>query len=429
MDQPSVQNLSADLRAASRSIAETLKAAGHQAWIVGGAVRDLARGAAPREVDMATDALPDSIEALFPRTSCVGKAFGTIVVHQELDGKSIDVEVTTFRSDGAYGDCRRPKEVTYGTSVEEDARRRDFTSNALYLGPLTDEFLDPERGLADIAAGRLQCVGEAAQRFGEDGLRLLRLARFAAKLNARPTREVLAAAAATRASLKGVSAERIAAELRGIFATERPALALDLLLATGLLEVALGPPDDDEILAQTRQRAFETLSGPLAEGLGLALLLGPEPLQSAATPAHRERLDALRCSRALSREVLAIWQAEADLVEHFEAGARDIAASRRLMRLAAWPAAKAALGAWFLAAEHPHHERLQGLDDLRSTLTESDLWPPALVTSSDLAAAKIPRGPRWSTLFHDAETLQLNGELTTRAAALKWLTKRTGAGE
>jgi tRNA nucleotidyltransferase/poly(A) polymerase len=141
-----MQDLSGALAEASREIAGVLGRAGKRGWIVGGAPRDLALGLSPADVDMASAATPAEVEALFSGTIPVGRAFGTVVVR----AGSLDVQHTTFRADGAYGDGRRPDSVEFGASVEEDSSRRDFTCNALYLDPLNGEFADPQGGLADL---------------------------------------------------------------------------------------------------------------------------------------------------------------------------------------------------------------------------------------------------------------------------------------
>ncbi len=440
MSQPSSRDLPDELHAAAVFIAQRLNEAGHQAWIVGGALRDLVLGEASSDIDMATDARPESVEQLFEHTSAVGKAFGTIVVHlgpaqlAPLDAQAkhkLDIELTTFRSDGQYIGNRRPEEVTYGSSVEEDARRRDFTCNALYLDPLSEEFLDPEQGLVDLAAGRLRCVGDPLERFTEDGLRLMRMARFAARLDCSPTPETLQAARACATSLAGISRERVLKELLGIFETPRPGVALRLLDETGLLQVALGgeqPLQDhgSKPEACTRQRlaAFDSLGGPLDPVLGLALLLGPEPLSvTENVEAATHRLESLKPSRAMRSAVLATWRLIAGLSEALE---QEPARSTRWrwLRDAHWPQAFAALRAWLLASDVPGTQWLERLERERATLSTPELNPPALLTSTDLSATSIPRGPLWGRLLTEAETLQLDLELTNRTAALAWLEQR-----
>lgn len=430
MARPSSRDLNADLHDAAVFIARALHDAGHQAWIVGGAVRDLVLGKTPHEVDLATEALPNRVESLFEHTTAVGKAFGTIVVHLKLaHDVKVDVEVTTFRADGHYADGRRPDEVTYGSSAEEDARRRDFTCNALYLDPLTDDFLDPERGLEDLRAGRLRCVGEPAERFREDGLRLLRMARFAARLGLAPTAEVLAAARDTRSSLRSVSAERVLHEFLGMFHSDRPASAFRLLAENGLLRVALPGgsegPAEATALTSSRLEVFEALGGHLAPALGLAVLLDPSPLES--DPTRREhaatQLERLRPSRALRNQVCATWRLMDDLHAAC-ASAKARSARVRMMRDPAWETAFVALTAWIRALGESGGDQLQALTAERDGLGPADLSPPPLLTSADLAAAEVPRGPLWGSLLERAEDLQLDFELQDRAAALTWLAGR-----
>ena len=170
-------------------VIRTLRADGHQAYVVGGCVRDQLLGAQPKDWDVATSARPEQVEALFPRTIGVGKSFGVILV--VLDGH--ESEVATFRGESEYSDGRHPDSVHF-TDAEEDARRRDFTINALFYDPEEQCVLDFVGGLADLDAHLLRTVGEPEERFAEDHLRLLRAVRFAARtgftLEARTRRAV-----------------------------------------------------------------------------------------------------------------------------------------------------------------------------------------------------------------------------------------------
>ena len=159
-------------------ILNTLEAAGHRAWCVGGCVRDSLLGRPPGDWDVTTAALPEETMALFAaRAVPTGLRHGTVTVKTALGG----VEVTTLRRDGAYRDHRRPESVTFTGSLEEDLRRRDFTVNAL-AADRTGRVLDPLNGRADLEAGVLRCVGDPDRRFTEDALRILRGLRFAAQL-------------------------------------------------------------------------------------------------------------------------------------------------------------------------------------------------------------------------------------------------------
>jgi hypothetical protein len=190
-----------------RAVIAVLRAAGYEAWIAGGAVRDLLLGRAVDEIDIATAAPPEEVERLFPRTVAVGKAFGVVVV---VLAPGHEVEVATFRADGLYIDGRRPTGVRFA-SAQEDVQRRDLTVNALLLDPADDTIADHVGGRADLAAGVVRAVGDAAARLGEDRLRVLRALRFAAVLGF--TVESATWQAVCACDLTGVSRERVVAEL------------------------------------------------------------------------------------------------------------------------------------------------------------------------------------------------------------------------
>src|SRR3982750_65258 len=161
----------------AREIVHKLRAAGHVAYYAGGCVRDLLRGEVPKDIDIATDARPDVVQKLFPRTYAVGAHFGVIVVLEN----GLQFEVATFRSDGAYIDGRHPVEVHFA-SAEEDAARRDFTINGMFFDPEKEEVIDFVDGRADLERGVIRAIGDPAQRFAEDRLRMLRAVRFATVL-------------------------------------------------------------------------------------------------------------------------------------------------------------------------------------------------------------------------------------------------------
>ena len=199
-----------DIPAPVREILETLGAAGHRAWCVGGCVRDALLGRAPEDWDVATAARPEETMALFgSRAVPTGLRHGTVTIRTAEGG----VEVTTLRRDGAYRDHRRPESVTFTDSLEEDLRRRDFTVNALAVD-LRGTLQDPLGGRADLAAGVLRCVGDPDRRFDEDALRILRGARFAAQLGFAIHPDTAAAIHRNRALLGDIAPERIWTELK-----------------------------------------------------------------------------------------------------------------------------------------------------------------------------------------------------------------------
>ena len=187
----------------------TLESAGHQAWCVGGCVRDLRLGRTPVDWDVTSSALPEETMALFgERAVPTGLKHGTVTVRTEDQ----PVEVTTFRKDGAYRDHRRPETVTFTDSLEEDLRRRDFTVNAMALD-LRGTFRDPFGGLGDLERGILRCVGEPERRFHEDALRILRGLRFSACLGFVLEEKTASAIREKKELLRDIAPERVWAEL------------------------------------------------------------------------------------------------------------------------------------------------------------------------------------------------------------------------
>src|SRR5574340_384364 len=154
-------------------IVVALRSRGHEAWLVGGCVRDLLLGREAKDFDVATDAHPEQILELFPNADRVGAHFGVVLVRQE----GAQVEVATFRSDFAYTDGRRPDAVRFETDPAQDARRRDFTINALFMDPVSGAIQDFVGGKPDLAAGIIRAIGDPEARFREDHLRLLRAVR------------------------------------------------------------------------------------------------------------------------------------------------------------------------------------------------------------------------------------------------------------
>lgn len=216
-----------------RHILRTLQADGHDAYAVGGCVRDRLMGVAPKDWDIATSAQPLCVKQLFARTFDTGLQHGTVTVlinHRPY-------EVTTFRVDGVYLDNRRPSAVTFTTDISADLSRRDFTMNAIAYNPDAG-FVDPFEGRKDIARKVIRCVGQPSHRFGEDALRMLRAVRFAAQLGFTVDRDTLEAILPLKHQLTQISAERIREELTKLLLAPYPQAAM-LLETTGLLSFVL----------------------------------------------------------------------------------------------------------------------------------------------------------------------------------------------
>lgn len=224
----------APLRDTAVRIAARLRDAGFEALFAGGCVRDKLLGVDPGDYDIVTSARPEQVEALFERTIPVGRQFGIVVVVEN----GVNFEVATFREDGPYADGRRPDHVRFA-DPETDARRRDFTINAMFEDPLNGRIIDYVGGKADLDAKVLRAVGDPRARFAEDRLRMIRAVRFATRLGFAIDPPTQAALAEQPEKIAIVSAERIGDEIVRILTEGSAAEGFRLLDETGLLGVIL----------------------------------------------------------------------------------------------------------------------------------------------------------------------------------------------
>ncbi len=218
-----------------RRICKRFAAAGYRAWVVGGCTRDLLLGRPVHDWDLATNALPSAVMQLFPRVIPTGVQHGTVTVMLGPNG----FEVTTLRGEGAYSDGRHPDSVRFVSDLREDLARRDFTINAIALDPLDGVLHDPFDGRSDLERRLIRAVGRPQERFGEDGLRVLRAARFAAMLDFDIEPATLAAIPSAHATLAKVSMERVRDELLKTMSARHPSRGLQIMLDTGILAVVL----------------------------------------------------------------------------------------------------------------------------------------------------------------------------------------------
>jgi poly(A) polymerase len=396
-----------------------LRTAGFQAFWAGGCVRDELLGRIPADYDVATSAKPEEVREVFGRrrTLAVGAAFGVITVLGPKDAGQI--EVATFRTDAAYTDGRHPAGVTF-SSPEEDAQRRDFTINGLFLDPISGEVHDYVGGREDLKAGVVRAIGVPAMRFGEDHLRMLRAIRFAAAFG-------FALDGATRAAIEKmphlvttVSPERIAAELRAMASRPGRRRALELLDETGLAREVLpevAPAAGDEACRAVWQKAAQIIDALDEPDLSTALAaifesVGEERLRHAA---HRLRLsnrevklacwlvDAVATLGSATADELAArpWSQVQPLLAH-----DDAFLLADLLRARADCGRGNAYGAAWVTAQ--------------ASRPKADLDPPPLVTGSDLMAAGIPEGRALGAALAALRAKQLDGEITSREAAIEW---------
>ncbi|MEZ4496728.1 MAG: CCA tRNA nucleotidyltransferase [Thermomicrobiales bacterium] len=251
-------------------LGETFAAAGGELYLVGGPVRDLLLGAAPADLDFTTDRPTEETAELGKAAGAsavflIGERFGTVGFAFPSEGGAppFTVEVTTYRKE-TYPDSTRKPAVEHGVSLADDLSRRDFTINAIAANPLTGELVDPFDGQADLHLSVVKAVGDPDQRFHEDPLRLLRAARFVAQLGFRIDPDTRDAMARTAPELRRISVERVYAELTRLLCGNWVGHGLDLLLDTGLFEIAmpeLQPLAADALRDHTAYRAREKTSG------------------------------------------------------------------------------------------------------------------------------------------------------------------------
>lgn len=388
-----------------------LREAGFQAYWAGGCVRDLLLGRNPSDFDVATDARPEQVGRLFRRTAAVGASFGVVRVLGPHEAG--DVEVATFRTDGTYSDGRRPDSVAYG-SIEDDAARRDFTVNGMFLDPTTDRVIDFVGGRADLFAKVLRAIGDPAARFAEDKLRLLRAVRFAARFGLTIEPATAAAIRSMAGEVAVVAAERIAQELRKILVDPSRVVALDLLRDLGLLPASLPGLNagDDDTWDRTRRIVAHLPEAPSVPLALAALLYGV----GGADP----RVTALELARSLK-----LSNAERDrttwLLDRRDAlvDAPRLRPSR-LKRLLASPGVDdlLALHRAVVLASYGDPGHLEYCEHYLRDEPDGPVDPPPLLTGHDLARMGLRPGPAFATLLDRVRDAQLDGEVTTQGDAL-----------
>ncbi len=387
---------------------KVLREHGHTALFAGGCVRDLLLGRPANDFDVATSATPEQVRALFKRTLLVGEQFGIVIVR--LKGQQI--EVATFRVDYDYTDGRRPDRVEYTADPALDAERRDFTVNGLFLDPFSGEIHDYVGGEEDLRRGRIRAIGDPAQRFEEDRLRILRAPRFAAALGFTIEERTAAEARARAREIETahVSAERIRTELEKVLAVPARARGVALCHELGILEVVL--PEAVAAVAPAC-RALAALPEDASRPLAWATLL------HAAPPAAVDA--ALRRLRLSNKDREAAVHLVRDLAPARELASRSLAEQKRLLRAADADALLELLRAGAIARGgdlEPTRYLAARLAAYRDDPTPSGLAARPLLSGKDLQTAGLPAGRLFSRLLAAAEDAQLEGRVRTREEAL-----------
>jgi putative nucleotidyltransferase with HDIG domain len=400
------------LREHAVEVVEALRRAGHEAYFVGGCVRDELRGVEPKDYDVATNARPEQIQAIFPKTIPVGAAFGVILVLVE----EFRYEVATFRSDDSYSDGRRPDHVTF-SDARHDAARRDFTINGLFLDPVGNRVLDFVGGQEDIRSRIVRTIGEPEHRFAEDKLRVLRGVRLASTLGYEVEPRTFAAIRAMAPQIHPVSAERIRDELVKMFTGPNAGRGLQLLDASGLLHEILPEVDAMKGVAQPPQfhpegdvfthtrLMLDQLREP-STVLAFSCLLhdvGKPPTQKVST-----EKDGSARIRFNEHDQVGVGIAD-DILRRLrfanDERERILACIENHMTFKDVPQMRRATLRRLLA---------------RPTFAE----PPPLVNGHDLLALGMTPGPPLGQLLREVEELQLEDKLRSREDALDFVRDR-----
>jgi len=429
-------------RDAACDLAKRLRDAGFIAYLAGGSVRDSLLGREPKDFDLATSAKPTDVLKLFPGSNEVGAHFGVVIVKHG----GHHTEIATFRTDGSYQDGRHPDSVTFSTP-EEDAQRRDFTVNGLFLNPTTEELIDFVDGQADLDAKVLRAIGNPSQRFEEDALRLMRAVRFSTTLDFEIEPITWEAIRALAPTLSKVSPERIRDEFSKIIASPHRARGLDLLVKSGLIDhfmpevlATIGceqPPQwhpEGDVYTHTRIM-LEMLGDEAPLELCLAVLLhdiAKPPTQTVDEADGRIRFnghDALGATMAT--DILRRLRYPNQIIDEV-----SFMVSRHMQFMNVQQMRTAKLKRFMSADTFEQEMELHRVDCASSNgfndnyeflqtkeeeFASEPLIPEPLVTGRDLIDMGLEPGPKFKELLQAIQTEQLEGRLTGREDAILWL--------
>jgi poly(A) polymerase len=441
------------LKSAAIEIVRTLRERGHQAYFVGGCVRDLLLGREPADYDVSTDATPERVMSVFPETYEVGAQFGVVLVPVNSlipDGAVAEnanaIEVATFRSDGLYTDGRHPDAVRYTREAREDVQRRDFTINGLLLDPLNqDEVLDYVGGREDLKKGIIRTIGRPERRFSEDKLRMLRAVRFAARFGYEIEPETFESIRELAEQIHQVSKERVRDELTKMLTEGNARRAFELLDSTGLLREVLPeiekmkgveqPPQfhpEGDVWVHTLM-LLERLPHPTTKTLAWGALLhdvGKPPTFKVAP--DRIRFDGhVEVGMAMAEEICRRFKMSNEETEQI------IALVANHMRFADVERMKESTFKRFVRmprfdehlamhridclASHGSLELYEYTREKLANMPPEAVRPKPLITGNDLIAAGYKPGPAFSAILSAVEDGQLEGWLTDEQEALAFV--------
>ncbi|MFQ5667883.1 MAG: CCA tRNA nucleotidyltransferase [Candidatus Binatia bacterium] len=433
----------------ARAVAARLREAGYTAYLAGGCVRDRLLGRAPQDFDVATDAPASTVQRLFARTIPVGVQFGVVLVVMEDE----QVEVATFRADAVYLDGRHPSSVRF-SSPEEDARRRDFTINGMFLDPVTDTVIDYVGGQADLRNRVIRAIGDPAARIAEDRLRMLRAVRFAARLGFTVEPATFAAIQAAAPSITDIAWERIGEEVGRILTDSAGGSArrgFELLDTTGLLAPIL--PEVAALKGVEQSPDYHPEGDVFVHTLGLLEQL-EHPRETLALGALLHDVGKPSCAQRTAQRITYSGHCKLGaamaveicprLRRSRETWERVAFLVREHLRLLHAPDMRLSTLKRFLASEGidellelaridamASNKDLTYYDFCRRKLRElgaEEIKPAPLVRGRDLMEMGFVPGPQFSRILAAVTEAQLDGTLATRDQALAWVRERFPPG-
>ncbi|MEQ1473721.1 MAG: CCA tRNA nucleotidyltransferase [Candidatus Acidiferrum sp.] len=439
-------------RELANSICATLIRSGHQAFLVGGCVRDLLLGGEPADYDVSTDATPEQVMALFPQSVAVGAQFGVMVV---LDAGH-KVEVATFRSDIGSADGRHPESVVFSSSPEQDVQRRDFTINGLVMRHDSDEILDFVGGEADLRAGIVRAIGEPSRRFAEDKLRMLRAVRFSARFEFPIEPATLEAIRLHASEVSQVSAERVREELTRMLTEGAADRALALLDETGLLKHVLPEvaamkgveqppqyhPEGDVWTHTLLMLKGLTVGSPatLAWGILLHDVGKPPTFRPVSETGDRIRFDGhvdvgVRLAETICRrlkfsneDTVQILALIANHMRFIDVKKMRASTLKRFIRQPRFDEHLALHRLDCLSS----HRRLDAYDFVHRTLEETppeEIRPARWLTGEDLQTLGYQPGPLFAEILRSLEDAQLESVISSRQQAIDYVERHYGSAK
>jgi poly(A) polymerase len=436
-----------------------LRAAGYQAFLVGGCVRDILLGHEPADYDVCTAATPEQVLRIFPRSLTVGAKFGVVIVVEDSQADTlpagagaasdpvapVQVEVATFRSDIGYSDGRHPDSVVLAKSPEQDVKRRDFTINALLMNPETNEVLDFVGGREDLRAGIIRAIGDPVERFREDKLRMVRAVRFASRLHYEIEPKTFRAIQELAPEIGQVSPERLRDELTKLLTEGAARRAFELLDETKLLPQLLPeiarmkgveqPPQfhpEGDVWIHTLlmlEKLPTGCSSTLAWGVLLHDVGKPATFTPASGPDGRIRFDRhAEVGTRMAEEICRRFRFSNDDTEQIAALVASHMKFKDVLQMK--PATLKRFARLNRFDEHlelhrldcsSSHRMLDNYDFVRRFMDETpaeEIRPPRLLTGDDLLAIGLKPGPAFKEILNAVEEAQLNDSISTREEAL-----------